>query len=254
MRAQFTVPVRELRALAMLTSSDTTRPYLGGVLCEVRPQSVVMVATNGHLLGAALTYRTPYEPGENVTGLPVTSSRAGEWLIPGELAARLPKNVDGYVATITIDGDAAAEHGAGDQTDQPAELRIDGARFAFRTLPGRFPDWRRVANIRDRAWGSAAQFDPAYVALWAKFAAVFTGSRKSKPPRVLYGHNGPDKCAIISIANYENFIGLLMPVRTDPDDIKHHAPNWAIDSDWRDETAAADTAPAPAINAEYFAA
>jgi DNA polymerase-3 subunit beta len=99
-----------------------------------------------------------------------------------------------------------------------------GATTVGRTIAGRYPDYRRV--IPGKASGVLAQFDPRYLATLAKAHSALHGSKAA--PYVGIGHNGLSG-ALLTLGD-ENFVGVLMPLRTDSYPLAQTAPTWTHDT------------------------
>jgi hypothetical protein len=221
MKALFDFPVAPFRALAVLAAGNDERqirPYLMAVCCEVTERAVLMVATNGHALGAYLA--RPYAPGDRNLPGPLAAGQIGapQYLIPAELADLLRKKGASPYATIEV-------HDNG----ETATLTHDGTSRTFPLIDGRFPDVRRVAARYSNGNGAPAQFDPKYIRAFNKAGAILAGEPESKAPMVIIGHNGPEMVAVVSIDGQDSFTGLLMPRRCDPDTIAHRSPVWLAD-------------------------
>ena len=216
-----TLNIRALRAVLVAVSTEETRYYLNGINLEFTPDGVVMAATDGHRM---IVLRQPY--GEHAA----TAAHASV-IVPRDLVAKLKinprmKTLDTTTLTIGDDGRLTFEH-AGE---------MFGGLYA---LDGTFPDYRRV--VPQDLTGEAAQYDPIYLADFAKARKELGGDRTTSPI-VRYNGEGP---AIVDFAWDTGFqaIGVLMPIR-DRTDATYYT--WASTpaAAWPDAAPAADAAAA----------
>ena len=191
-----TLNIRALRAVLVAVSTEETRYYLNGINLEFTPDGVTMCATDGHRM---IVLRQPY--GEHAA----TAAHASV-IVPRDLVAKLKikhKTLDTTDLTIGDDGKLTFEH-AGEM--------FGGARVA---VDGSFPDYRRV--VPQDLDGKPAQYNPAYLADFAKARQELTGSKLDKDgkgsPIVRYNGLNP---AIVDFAWGTDFqaFGVLMPLRT----------------------------------------
>ena len=189
-----TLNIRALRAVLVAVSTEETRYYLNGINLEFTPDGVVMAATDGHRM---IVLRQPY--GEHAA----TGAHASV-IVPRDLVAKLKvklKTLDETTLTIGDDGRLTFEH-AGES--------YGGAR-----VDGTFPDYRRV--VPQDLDGKPAQYNPAYLADFAKARQELTGSKLDKDgkgsPIVRYNGGSP---AIVDFAWGTDFqaFGVIMPLRT----------------------------------------
>jgi DNA polymerase-3 subunit beta len=226
MQTQFHIPRAAVRALLQLAASKDIRYYLNGMLCEVSERQTVMVATNGHMMGA---YRHELSTDRNECGAPLAI------IIPRDAL----ESIGAKGAPLLIV--RARDDGRYDLCD----LSADTVR-TFAAVDGKFPDWRRVmprgpvgASAEDLPF---AQFDPQYVQAFAKAAKAF-GCRYGSALKI--GHRGQSS-ACIEISGHPGFFGVLMPLRTNRADVPMQAPDWC--------TEPMPTAPAAETGAEAAAA
>jgi DNA polymerase-3 subunit beta len=209
MQTQFTIPRAAVRALLHLAGKGDIRGYLNGVHCEVTDRQTIMAATNGHVMGV-YRHACP-ESDPNTCGAPFTIT------IPRDALESI--GAKGYPALIV----RARDDGRYEIHDPAA----DTSR-AFAALEGKFPDWRRVMPRSAPTLGAEdlpfAQFDPDYIAAFAKVAkALQTGKGR---PYVNIGHRGQKDSACVEISGHPEFFGVLMPLRTSRADIPRVAPEW----------------------------
>ena len=184
-----TLNIRALRAVLVAVSTEETRYYLNGINLEFTPDGVVMAATDGHRM---IVLRQPY--GEHAA----TGAHASV-IVPRDLVAKLKvklKTLDETTLTIGDDGRLTFEH-AGES--------YGGAR-----VDGTFPDYRRV--VPQDLDGKPAQYDPIYLADFAKARKELGGDRTTSPI-VRYNGGSP---AVVDFAYETGFdaFGVIMPLRT----------------------------------------
>lgn len=195
----FTLNIRALRAVLTAVGTEEIRYYLNGVNIEFTPDAVVMTATDGH---RAIVLHQPYVPGEPPTAF------IASVIVPRELVAKLkvkPKGGEICVMTLTPSADGSPRRVA---------FEYCGEQISAPAIDGTFPGYRRI--IPQTLSGAPAQFNPIYLADFAKARAELTGSKANKDgsdtPIVRY--NGNDS-ALVDFAYDTGFqaIGVLMPVR-----------------------------------------
>jgi len=188
-----TLSIRALRAVLVAVSTEETRYYLNGINLEFTPDGVTMCATDGHRM---IVLRQPY--GEHGA----TGAHASV-IVPRDLVAKLKvkhKVVEETTLTIGDDGRLTFEHA--------------GESFGGSRVDGNFPDYRRV--VPKELDGKPAQYNPAYLADFAKARQELTGSKLDKDgkgsPLVRYNGGSP---AVVDFAYGTGFqaIGVLMPIR-----------------------------------------
>ena len=212
-----TLNIRALRAVLVAVSTEETRYYLNGINLEFTPDGVIMAATDGHRM---IVLRQPY--GEHAA----TGAHASV-IVPRDLVAKLKiklKTLDETTLTIGDDGRLLFEHA--------------GEMFGGSRVDGTFPDYRRV--VPQDLDGKPAQYNPAYLADFAKARKELGGDRTTSPI-VRYNGGSP---AVVDFAYGTSFqaIGVLMPIR-DRTDATYHT--------WASAPMAAwpDAAPADAVAA-----
>jgi DNA polymerase III sliding clamp (beta) subunit (PCNA family) len=188
-----TLSIRALRAVLVAVSSEETRYYLNGVNLEFTPDGVIMAATDGHRM---IVLRQPY--GEHAA----TAAHASV-IVPRDLVAKLKvkhKTLDETTLTIADDGKLTFEHA--------------GESFGGSRIDGTFPDYRRI--VPKDLDGKPAQYNPQYLADFAKARQELTGTKidKSGKGSPLVRYNG-DSPAIVDFAWDTGFqaFGVIMPIR-----------------------------------------
>ena len=195
-----TVDKSALRAIVKFAADKgESRYYLTGVLLEADADSVRLVATNGHMMGAL---NCQYADGDT------RAETLTQAIIPAEFikAIKKPGRRELVCLFVEIDGDKVRFNDG--ETTREAKL-----------LDAKYPDWRTVMP-RGPMSGKVAQFNTAY--LWA-----FTDAQRELGkglPFATVSHNG-DCAALVSIGR-DDFVGVLMPLRADaPLDA---VPVWAL--------------------------
>jgi DNA polymerase-3 subunit beta len=218
-----TLSIRALRAVLVAVSTEETRYYLNGVNLEFTPDGVIMAATDGHRM---IVLRQPY--GEHAA----TGAHASV-IVPRDLVAKLKiklKTLDTTTLTIGDDGRLTFEHA--------------GESFGGSRIDGAFPDYRRV--VPKDLDGKPAQYNPAYLADFAKARQELTGQKADRDgktsPIVRYNGGSP---AVVDFAwdtGFEAF-GIIMPLRT-TDRTLYYSWASAPAAAWPDATPTADEAAA----------
>lgn len=213
-----TLNIRALRAVLVAVSTEETRYYLNGINLEFTLDGVVMAATDGHRM---IILRQAY--GEHAA----TGAHASV-IVPRDLVAKLKvrhKVVEETTLTIADDGRLTFEHA--------------GESFGGSRVDGTFPDYRRV--VPQDLNGEAAQYDPIYLADFAKARKELGGDRTTSP---VVRYNG-DSPAVVDFAWGTGFqaIGVLMPIR-DRTETTYYTWASAPAAAWPDATPATSTAAA----------
>ena len=211
-----TLNIRALRAVLVAVSTEETRYYLNGINLEFTPDGVVMAATDGHRM---IVLRQPY--GEHA----VMGAHASV-IVPRDLVAKLKvkhKTLDETTLTIGDDGRLTFEHA--------------GEMFGGSRVDGTFPDYRRV--VPQDLTGEAAQYDPIYLADFAKARKELGGDRTTSPI-VRYNGQAP---AVVDFAWETGFqaFGVIMPL-SKTDRTLYYTWASAPAAAWPDATPAASTA------------
>lgn len=186
---------RLLRAVALASAKLDIRSYLNGVLIEVMPKGVFLVATDGHRMHVAVTDQRPQDAPEfNLT-------------VPA--------------ATVAV---AVKKYGTADtplmlSKDQTGPWSL--AHEPFDPVPGVFPEWRRVVPVM------AANARVAVPPLKAKYvddlanAAVLLGGKHAG----FHLHCGDGRTVLAKLNEREDFFAILMaqPKSKDPANPWHTA-------------------------------
>lgn len=167
-----------LQAMAHLASKKDIRYYLQGVCVIATEEHIRYVATDGHVLGL---YQQDYAEDEE--------KALGSIIIPCEVIAKLVKNVDLIL-------------------DQINGNWVVGTQL-FTPIDAKFPDYQRVLP-RTEMSGEVAQFNPDFLVRFGKVQKTLLGVKPSVP---VISHNG-GSASLVDIG-LPNFIGVMMPMRTD---------------------------------------
>lgn len=185
-----------LKAVSYLSANKDWRDYLNGVYVEYSPTETRLIACNGHALGI---HRSAVE-----------NEGSGSFLIPVEaVKTMLGWKVSNHVASTPITSTCTDGR-------YHAELIVHGC--SFQPIDTQFPDYRRI--IPDKCSGEVAQFNPDYIAAFAK-AACALGSESGY---ATIAHNG-NGAALVNIGQ-PDFIGVLMPLRHNSYSVIDTAPEW----------------------------
>lgn len=196
---KITIMRDQLIAALCTAGKDDIRYYLNGVFVEASNMETRLTSTNGHI---------------------VSTQRAD---------AKDENEVDGVVQMIIPR--AALEKIKNHKVLRTVELNDEGgawgivdfdARTEFVPVDGKYPEYRRV--IPATFSGEAAQFNPNYIALFAK-AAKALGAMNGDAPRLAISHNGRTGNALVSIGRDDEYIGVIAPCKMEPTACR---PEWAI--------------------------
>jgi hypothetical protein len=207
----FSVPSHALRAVALCAAVGDIRYYLNGVCAEVSADRVLLIGTNGHLLGA---YRVDVpEDSRTLEGGHTETGPTFQVIIPADVIARLSAKSAYMIRFERCNPD--------DGMPDVWAMHDAAVRIEFKPIEGKFPDFRRVAPRGPASDSSTAQFDPRYIATFAKIARIL-GS-KGLGGCVTIGHRG-NNAAVVSLPVDDRFTGVLMPLRCD--DVPTESPEW----------------------------
>jgi DNA polymerase-3 subunit beta len=193
----------ELAVVSLFAAVNDVRYYLNGVYFECGPLGGRLVATNGHHLMVARI------DADRCTG-------EGSAIIDAESVAAALRMFKTHPAGL------AMPFGFADNAGNVPHVTVgleNGQQFTARTVDGKFPDYQRVMPIKTD--GVAAQFEPAYIATFAK-AAKARGSRSAM---VNISHNG-NSAALVCIGDASKYCGVLMAKMGVP---MAESPEWTRD-------------------------
>lgn len=205
-------------AVACFASTEETRYYLNGVNCTMTEAGdLLLVATNGHVLGVAIDregecsqpegYADDFILKLSAAGLkackPVKND-AGRQLV----ITQTPEDITATIYRRDLDGDL-----------QRVFVDID-AEFTG----GKYPDWRRIIPNHDFVNGGPVPFFNAeYIALFVKAGQLLTSNRQIFLAVIAENKADPAHVIIAGI-DARDFHGIVMPVRQDDDRAK--VPAW----------------------------
>jgi DNA polymerase-3 subunit beta len=194
------INLRALKAVAHFASTEETRYYLNGVCLEVADDHLIMVATDGHVLGAV-------RQSTDVAGF----AHSGV-IVPLELIDQIKLKR----------GDDDGELHVSD--DRIVTITYRGTRMAMGAIDGSFPGWRAVVP-RGEPTGGAAHFQPHILARVGKAMTLWSGEKEPKP---IIAFNGLDPAVMdwFKPQNACEGFGVIMPYRVSAER-KISAPHWS---------------------------
>lgn len=209
-----TISIRELKAMSVFAATEDKRKFLQGVRIEVTADSVIMLGTNGHVMGMLDCERPPvadFEPG--VVTVPLEAikamkhSKAQPWVT---------------VSTDAVEADKITllDHLGARIVDQPV-----GHDTGFA--------WRRV--VPATASGESPHgFDAEYIGRFTTFAREIRNSRDLK--QCIHIFENGEEPAIVKLAGFNNFFAVLMPFRLTANGVPFEAtlPAWYLGDDVSD--------------------
>ena len=196
---KFTIESKIISTLKLFAGQKDTITNLNGINLEIHSDKVIFAATDGRILGC---YRYEYtqditEPVKNV-------------IIPNDLLKHV--KTKGKV-TFIISDEVNGLYG------RSVTIIYDGLSVTGRSIDMMYPDFRRV--IPDTTSNETAQFDADYLATIGK-AHKILNDKKNAWARI--EHNGSNT-ALFNLGN-DNFIGVIMPLRTGGMCGKPTRPSW----------------------------
>ena len=215
MEIKLTVRAEIIAVLKLFASDKDVRFYLNGIALEIGATESRLVATNGLMLGC---FRIVSEQPE--VAAPLTNI-----IIPNDLLKSIKPS---GMVEIAIGDLETKDNGKGEQVpvsnSRPITLTYASVSISGKTMDGTFPDFRRV--IPSKVSGQPAQFDPRFTGTLAKAWSIIHGGKG--PHLVGIGFNGTDG-ALIDLA-YEDFTGVIMPLRSNAITAPVASPPWCTDS------------------------
>lgn len=214
MEIKLTVRAEIIAVLKLFASDKDVRYYLNGIALEIGATESRLVATNGAMLGCIRIVSEQPEVAAPLTNI----------IIPNDLLKSIKPS---GMVEIAIGDLETKDNGKGEEVPvsnaRPVTLTYAGLSMSGKTLDGTFPDFRRV--IPSKVSGQPAQFDPRFTGTLAKAWSIIHGGKG--PHLVGIGFNGTDG-ALIDLA-YENFVGVIMPMRPHAVTTPETPPSWAHD-------------------------
>jgi len=200
--------------LKLVSNQKDIRHYLNGIYCEIRGNDAILVATNGHVLGAFnCAQAVVFDEGER--------REDTSFIVPCALLED---------AKLSLKGECTVELKHDDPTisirritlrDSYSDITVGGDE-----VDGKFPKWRMV--IPQSVSGEVAQFDPELIARLAAASKAILNVRRNAIIPLYLAHNG-DSGALVSIGD-DNFVGVLMGLNMSrvANSIPTAPPAWAM--------------------------
>ena len=182
-----------LRAISLFSATKDIRGYLNGVCVIATNAETRLVATDGRALAV---HRTEIAPDGGQT---IGAYERVEVIIPLDVVKRYAKAKGDLLLKLV------EPENAGDAF-RTASIESGGEHLTFTLIDGKFPDY--AAIIPHQCSDEVAQFDPAYLSLFAKARLAF-GHRDG----VAHVHHNGNGAALVSIGE-DNFCGVVMPFNT----------------------------------------
>lgn len=196
---EFTIESKIISTLKLFAAQKDIRTYLNGINLEIHSDKVILTATDGNMLGC---YRYEYtqditEPVKNV-------------IIPNDLLKHVKtKGKVTFIISDEVNG----------LYERSVTIIYDGLSVTGKSIDMMYPDFRRV--IPNTTSNEIAQFDADYLATIGKAYKILNNTKNSW---VRIEHNGSDG-ALFNLGN-DNFIGVIMPLRTGGMCGKPTRPSW----------------------------
>ncbi len=202
------VPQNCLAALLLFAAKNDIRPYLNGLLLEVYPRHAILIATDGHMLGAA-RIRDQKTAGVRGPDTPIK-----QIVLKNEWLSDIKPSRKGATQSVTFT--IGAELPTKDEESEilrPITIWREGQARTVQAEVRRPLEWERT--VPRQCSGVIAQFDPRFVARLGNAYAALHGIDKNRglPIPVLIAHNG-GAAALVDF-NDPDFFGVLMPMRGD---------------------------------------
>lgn len=197
MKAKISIPIKLLKAVSYTCSKDQNRYVLQNIQVNFRKERVVLVATNGRILLAAVIDKIEHD----------LSGKS--FLIPSSLCKYL-KASDGDI-TVEVDGDYVILR----------DIDRDGLSVSRKMCDGSFPNWKQIVPKGELRIHSCTVSQETSEILFSAIS-VFN---KFKDRRYLYGYSVDGDTMAPHICHIEDrMFGLYMPCRYE--DRKMEIPTW----------------------------
>lgn len=182
----------QLRAALCIAAKQDIRYYLNGVYVECDSTRTRVVATNGHAMYIEDRNSEP-------------NTWQGAMIVPRSILEMVTKGFHSLdMAWINV----KEQDDTGHITRATIKTGAVMNDIEFAAINGVFPDYTRVIPEKIDST-EAAQFQPEYLAAFAKVAKV----HGQKNGFFHLHHNGPNSSALVTFARNTNAIGVLMPLR-----------------------------------------
>jgi hypothetical protein len=180
-----------LRAINHLSATKDIRFYLKGVLVEATKTHTTLVATDGHVLGVYKNEEENEIP-ENVKY---------EFILPNDALKNVKPFIKEELISFEFEPD---DHGK----VNTVIIKTFSITLSTRTIDERFADWRRV--LPRETTKELGDYNPVLLTRFIKAAKEFG----IKPWKIKLHQNGLSAAAI-TFYGIENFLGVVMPLRSD---------------------------------------
>lgn len=184
-----------LKAAAVVMAKRDIRYYLNGVLIEVLPRAVRIVATDGHRLACFHSDLALQDGEKDLTPAQI--------IIPGEVLKGIKARAKLAVVSLQFD-----------ESDPLAVCRLigcEGADRVFRPIDGKYPDYSKVLP-NTAPTGVNANFNPHHLADFAEACRIALDRKpgdQNSFPNIF--HNG-DRGAAVTHPSLPEFCGVLVPM------------------------------------------
>lgn len=209
-----TISIRELKAMSVFAAVEDKRKFLQGVRVEVTADSVIMLGTNGHVMGmlyGANPEVIDFEPGVVTIPLEAIKAMKHNKLLPW-VTVSAHDEIPNMINLLDHQGERAVEQPVGHERD-----------FA----------WRRV--VPSGVSGEPPHgFDAEYIGRFSTFAREIRNSRDLK--QCIHVFQNGEEPAIVKLAGFNNFFAVLMPFRVTKEGVPFEAtlPAWYLGDDVSD--------------------
>ena len=191
---KLTIDSKVLIGLLHIAPKNDVRQHLNGIYCEVKGESVILVATDGRIMGALnCASAASFDEGE--------SCEDTGFIIPRTLLESAKLSQKGVSIIELIHDDLGTKIRRVTLRDNHGATTVSGDE-----MDGKFPQWRRV--IPKSPSGEITQFDPELPARLAAASKAINDIRRGGFVPVYIAHNG-DSGALVSIGR-DDFVGVLM--------------------------------------------
>ena len=197
MDIKLVVPAKIIATLKLFAGRKDIRWYINSINIEVDAEKMILVATNGEILGCFRIANARSDIDKPLTNI----------IIPIHAFAHVKGIGD---VEIIID---ALKSGS-------VTVKFKTSSVTTKILDATYPNFRRI--IPRYISEQPAQFNMRLLGVLAKAWAVLHSTKAT--PRVVIGYNGSD-FALVSLG-YEDFIGVIAPLHCTPKPILNAPPDW----------------------------
>ena len=184
MKLSLSVKYNELKAIGVFASQDTARYSMMGVQVEVDPDGVTLVATTGFTLGAL-----------RLSALSILESvtEPVSFIVPNLLLKRMTRTTNPMI--LGLDGDAVS-------------IEADGFLIGAKKINGTYPNWKQSVPKWSPSPITTIALSPLLLSRFYAAQKLLGGNGM-----LAFQHGGND-CYSIHFPGTEDFLGMLMPMRT----------------------------------------